>query len=98
MPDDPKLLKPDPTANIPDQDASDGAPLKTDAHPVFGSNVQPQEIYHEKAIGASAYDNLDQTDATDTADAHPVFGSSVQPQDVHDEKVIGASDTDDAVE
>jgi hypothetical protein len=78
-----------------DDNPLDSANPGSDLNPVFGGDVQPQEINDKKIMGAPDPMKPDQAEATKTVDTHPVFGNNAQPQDVYHEKIVGAADTEE---
>lgn len=88
----PSNLKQGHSAGGNDANPIDSANPGSEFSPVFGGDVQPQEINDKKIMGAADPIVPDQAAATETADTHPVFGSNAQPQDVYDKKIMGDTD------
>lgn len=70
-----------------EKNSPDSANPGSELNPVFGGDVQPQEINDKKIVGAPDPNEPVQAAATETADTHPVFGSNAQPQDVYHERI-----------
>ena len=84
----------DPIDNDHDN-SPDSANPGSELNPVFGGDVQPQEVNDKKIVGAPDPTDSVQAAATETADTHPVFGSNAQPQDVYHERKGRAPDPDE---